>query len=118
MNINFTVYKLLTGEITKTVSCPDFAADKNTPDGCARIDGIWSNLEYWVDNGVATAKSPMSPVVTGSTISNLPIPCTVMVEWVTYNVDDGVFEFSSPLPGPYKCIISAVPYLTTEVTLP
>lgn len=117
-NVVFTLYKLATGAMDAVISCQAQDADLNTPSGFGRIDGSWDNQKYYVLDGVATAKAPMSPVVTGSTISNLPIPCTVMVEWVTYNVDDGVFEFSSPLPGPYKCIISAVPYLTTEVTLP
>jgi len=117
-NVVFTLYKLATGEMDAVITCQEETVNLNTPTGFGRVDGAWDAQKYYVLNGVATAKTPMSPVVTGSTISNLPIPCTVLVDFVTYTVDDGVFEFSSPLPGPYKCIISAVPYLTTEVTLP
>ena len=117
-NIVFTLYKLATGEMDATITCQQETAGINTPAGFGRVDGAWDSQKYYVANGVVTAKTSMSPVVTGSTISNLPIPCTVEVEWVVYQVDDGVFEFSSPLPGPYKWIISAVPYLTTDVTLP
>ncbi len=117
-NIVFTLYKFATGEMDAIITCQQETIELNTPAGFGRIDGAWDNDLYYVLNGAATAKTPMNPVVTGSIISNLPIPCTVLVDFVTYQVDDGVFEFSSPLPGPYKCIISAVPYLTTEVTLP
>ena len=116
-NIVFTLYKLATGEMDAVITCQEETADLNTPTGFGRVDGAWDSQKYYVLNGVATEKTLMSPIVSGWTISNLPIPCTVLVDFVTYQVDDGVFEFSSPLPGPYKCIISAVPYLTTEVTL-
>lgn len=115
---SYTLYNPATGEIRGQVICAASDIELNVLPGEAYIDGGYSALTYYILDGVATEKTLMSPVVSGWTISNLPIPCNVRVGGVGYDVDDGVFEFSSPLPGPYKCIISAVPYLTTEVTLP
>lgn len=114
----YTIYKTSTGEIVGEVTCPESDIALNVKAGEAYVDGFYSAFTYYIPNGVPTQKAVMSPVVSGQTISELPIPCTVYVDGTLYEVDDGVFEFSSPLPGPYKCIISAVPYLTTEVTLP
>lgn len=113
----YTVYKTTTGEIVGDLICSEQDIALNVRSGEAYVDGAYSAFTYYILNGTPTLKAVMSPVVVGSTISELPIPCTVYVDSTLYQVDDGVFEFSSPLPGPYKCIISAVPYLTTEVTL-
>jgi hypothetical protein len=55
--------------------------------------------------------------IEGNIISELPNPTYVRVEDKEYVVDDGVFEFSSNLPGPYRIILNSPQFLEREVTL-
>ena len=117
MMVTFTAYLTATGQIEVVISCPDVDADANTPAGCARIAGAWDGRIYWVDDGAPAMRAPMAPVVSGRTVSNLPIPCTTTIEGVEYLITDGVLELSATLPGPYVVLFEAVPFLPCEVVV-
>lgn len=113
---SYTTYRAATGEIVAQISCPETAIDKNCG-GNPHIDGTFRSDEFYVLAGVATAKTAMSPAVTGMTISNLPTPCTARIENVLYQITDGVLELDADMPGPYEVTLNAVAFLEKKVTV-
>lgn len=49
-----------------------------------------------------------------ATITGLPTPCTITVDGASYEVTDGVFEFTVDISGTYKIKAEAFPYLPKE----
>ena len=47
-------------------------------------------------------------------LSDLPVPCSVRIGETTYEVDDGVLEWSTVLVGEYPITINSFPYLDWE----
>lgn len=72
---------------------------------------------HYVLNGVLTAKTAMTPTVTGTTISNLPIPCHVESNGGAWDVDDGVAELSYAQNGTYAVTITSPKHLTFKTTV-
>lgn len=65
---------------------------------------------------------PRTAVLNGTTLSNLPIPCRVTIDFgrpteAVYEVDDGIVELTFPMPGTYSVQISAeiLPTQTFEI---
>ena len=112
--VTFTTYDSA-GALGAIITCPSNDVAANTPPGFMRITGAWDGRFYWVSNGAAVLRGVMSPVVSGRTVSNLPIPCTTTIEGVEYLINDGVLELSATLPGPYGVLFEAVPFLPCEV---
>lgn len=68
-------------------------------------------------NLVVLPKQDMAPVVTGRVVSNLPIPCTAVIEKVSYEITDGTLELEPSLPGPYEITLSSVKFLELKVSV-
>lgn len=76
-----------------------------------------SASEYYVTDDDSVIKRPvLEPTITsgsdGFTLSGLPVPCVVTVDGETYTVDDGVFEFETPIRSTFKITIDSWPYRT------
>jgi hypothetical protein len=113
----YSLFDLTTGEIVANISCLEIDADANTPAGHGRISGAWDPIAYYVVGTVVTLCAPMTPSVSGTTISNLPTLCTARIEGQLYEIDDGVLELEPDYPGPYTVYLTAVGYLPCEVTV-
>lgn len=111
-----TLYKS-DGSIQGVLSCPDEYLAQNVPHDCEYIEGGFDGDEYYIRDGAARPKQEMSPTVSGLTVTGLPIPCTAIVEGLSYTVTDGEFEFSSNLPGPYAVLFRALAYKDWTGTL-
>ena len=79
--------------------------------------GPVDSSEYYVtDKSVVTERPILEPTITtgsgGFCISGLPVPSTVTVDGETYTVDDGVFEFETPIHATFKLTIDSWPYRT------
>jgi hypothetical protein len=48
----------------------------------------------------------------GFVVSGLPVPCVVAVDGTAYTVDDGAFEFETPIRSTFKITIDSWPYRT------
>ena len=79
--------------------------------------GPVDSSEYYVtDRSVVTERPILEPKITsgsgGFTLSGLPVPSTVTVDGTAYTVDDGVFEFETPIRSTFKLTIDSWPYRT------
>jgi len=70
---------------------------------------------HYIDNGIIQVKNTISPQISGTTVSNLPIPCTVTTDGATFEVTDGTAELSYPYPGDYAVKIEAMHYNPTTI---
>lgn len=116
--MSICVYNMLTGDIVRVVQCAPGAQHRQIGPGEGYVIGLANPATHYVCDGLIVPRAAMSPIVEGATVSNLPVPCTVTIERVTYEVDDGTAEIEFAHPGPYAVTIRAVGYLDTVVTLP
>ena len=72
---------------------------------------------YYMDGSGKVLKRPtftpkVEGFVCGFTLSGLPVPSTVTVDGTGYTVDDGAFEFETPIHATFKITIDSWPYRT------
>jgi|GEM_PF-2988890 len=79
------------------------------------VTGAMANpqTEYIVDGKIQPR--PGSPVaLTGGTLANLPMPCTITINGTAYPCEDDGAELDLLYPGIYKIKVFAFPYLDAE----
>ena len=127
---HFTVF-YDTGEIHSTGFCHESVLINHCPEGLNIIDiesRLFSDYVDIYDYYTVKPREMMSALLSKQiltadsidsiTLSPLPIPCTITVDEVSYEVTDGEFEFSVDTPGIYEIKATSFPYLETvwEVT--
>lgn len=117
--MKFLVYDNATGHILRTGCCPDDHLGMQASAGETAIEGEADDAMHYIRDGLVTDKMAIAATLSGTTISGLPIPATVTVEGVRYDVTDGVAELSFNLPGTYQVKVEALHYLpkTFEITV-
>lgn len=109
-----TIYDLVTGEITSTITCSETSFWENVEDK-DWIAGAFEPDKYYVSAGEPVLRPIMSNIaITGNIVSGLPIPCIVRCNGAEYEVTDGIFEYVTPLNGTYHIIVRAWPYQDWE----
>lgn len=73
-------------------------------------DAAPSSANSYVANGAIVSRLPNPATITGTSLSNLPAPCTIHVEDEAYGCDEATATLSLP-PGEYRVTVSAWPYL-------
>lgn len=80
--------------------------------------GEWSGADYYMNTLVNPPRLQKRPAqattLIGTTLTNLPIPATIILDGIRYDVDDGEAEFDLPLPGRYPVRVEAWPYQDWE----
>lgn len=110
--MNIVIYKLATGEIRCSLTCvEEMLALQYDP----LIEGYIEHTQvddtkWYVVNNNLTPRPEFSETVVGTTISNLPIPTTVLCLNQEYNVDDGEVELTFTLPGEYDVLLTSFPF--------
>lgn len=69
---------------------------------------------HYIHDGAPVRRHVMPVVQSGAALTGLPAHCTVTINGASYDVDDGCFEYVTPLPGSYPVSVEAWPYLTWE----
>lgn len=110
--IEYTEYDPASGRVKWLV------ATDTTPwqlaDGVSAVLGSWDGADYYVVNGQAVERPTQSTTLTGTIISNMPIPATLLVDGARIEVDDGKAELELLLSGAYKLRVEAWPYKDWE----
>jgi len=109
--MKYLVYNKLSGQIVKSVNCPESMIDLQVDESSSYIehDSV-DDSEYYIVNQQVTSRPTFSESISGTVISNLPIPTTVRTNGSSYTIDDGSAELSFSLPGTYKVYLSSFPY--------
>ena len=78
------------------------------------VDGAWFGKPVYVLSGEVTPR-PVNPVtLSGFTLNNVPVPATVKINDTSYETNESQVELGFNLPGTYKVLVSAWPYLDKE----
>jgi len=124
-----TIYETLTGEIAGFMTCPESTYDAQVlllPVGKAYLKDVdYQDKDTHYVSGSTIISRPIITATISSTtlsanaidsieISTLPIPCTITVNSETYEVTDGVFEFTVDTPGTYIIKATCFPYQPKE----
>lgn len=112
------VYDLNSGNILRFIEAPESMITYQYTEGTEGIvlySGIISDMEFYILNETVTPRPTFSESISGTTISGLPIPTTVLVEGIPYTITDGSAELVFSLPGTYKIKLSSFPYQDKEV---
>lgn len=106
-----TFFDYYTGRITGHIACSESAFWPNVEDK-DWIAGCFEEGIYYVDTKEyrPLLRPEMEGItVEGNIVSGLPIPCEVECNGESYTVDDGEFEYDTPLIGTYHFRVRAFP---------
>ena len=119
-------YNPETGEILCTRTMSEETADYMRRElNICLIEGEGDNSTHYVDitqtppkivprTPQSTAQSTSQIAADGNDtliLSDLPLPCSVRIGESTYDVDDGVLEWSTVLAGRYPITVSSFPHV-------
>lgn len=104
------------GRFTSSVSSTDEASFNIMTEGHDYVAGPVDGNAYYYDRATEsiTLRPAMAVVATGNVLTGLPAHCIVECNRAAYNVDDGIFEYETPLNGRYHVRVTAFPYLDWE----
>lgn len=126
MNCQISLYRKVSGEILRTVTCDARHCTLHCKEGEDYIDGAYSGETFFVSPATGdvtqrpalNAPVPATPIKAGNgvyRVDGLPIPSRVTVDADVYHVDDGCIELSFDAPGTYLVRVEAFPFLPAEV---
>lgn len=110
---SFVIYKASSGEIIKSVMCPDDIVDYQynpSSEACIELEPIDDSL-FYILSGNVERRPDFNESINGTLISGLPIPTLVSVNGFDYQVDDGEVDLNFSLPGRYIVKLSSFPYV-------
>lgn len=110
----YTQYELFTGQIIKYGVSSDEIFDV-VPN---LIEGAYADSAYYIVNRIATIRpilmlNKSKIIADGSDkviCTDLPIPFVVCIDGDPYEITDGIFEFSTNIPGAYIIEAKTFPY--------
>lgn len=106
-----------TGEIGGCYDVPEWEVEHNPFYRSMRLvlageEEVASPTHYVRDGAVVlrpAIAATLEAIPGGFRLRGLPVPCTVSVGGEIYQVDDGEFEWITPLPGVYQVEVRAWP---------
>lgn len=124
-----TIYEIRSGRISRVVTAPESMIQYQAQAGESYVAGSANTLTQYVNtakrrvenrptiNGAVSKNPFVADGVDTSCISGLPKPCIVLFEGEQYLTEDGVFEFTTDVPGIFQVIVQAWPYLDKTFTI-
>lgn len=121
-----TIYEIRSGRISRVVTAPESMIQDQAQAGESYVAGSANTLTQYVNtakrrvesrptiNGAVSKNPFVADGVDTSCISGLPQPCTVTLGGQRYWVEDGVFGFTTDVPGTFSLTVQAWPYLDAE----
>jgi len=100
------------GRIVCTYRLTDEAFHANQHKGL-HLGQVDSSKHYY-PRGIVRDRPAQASTLKGTTLSDLPVPCTVLINGTPYKVDDGTAELSFSQVGNYHIVVRAWPYLDME----
>jgi hypothetical protein len=100
------------GRILRNISCPPSMIEAQLSEGEDYIESqkIVDDTLFYVQNLFILQRPLFSEFVEGTTITNLPVPTTLLVEGTSYETTDGIAELSFSIPGTYSVTLQSFPY--------
>jgi hypothetical protein len=78
------------------------------------VDGEWFGHPVYVLDGQVTPRPANPSVLTGTTLTNVPVPATIKINDATYESNESRVELGFSQPGTYRVTVIAWPNLDKE----
>ena len=110
IKLDYTKYKVDTGEILQALTVPD---DFIPPvdEGEAMYSGYFTDDKYYFSNGNPVERPEMEISISNNIIQNIPEDSILTIGDVDYVISDGTLEYEN-LPGTYSFEVKNFPYKT------
>lgn len=120
--MNAVIYNIESGEILRCVTCPKDMISlqyDHSSENFLECDRVNDSL-YYILNGQIEHRPEFQEVISGTVISGLPIPTTVVTNGTVAVVTDGEADLIFDHSGTYMVQLYSFPYIekTVEVTQP
>ena len=70
----------------------------------------------YIDNDTLKVKPKQQTELTGTTLSNLPVPCTILINGTPYECDSDIVELEFDQPTTYTIRVESWPYQDWSTT--
>ena len=113
--MNAITYYLLNGEIDSVLT-GDASVIEATIEVAELqwIEGAWDRLTHYVLDGEAVERQINPAILTNQTLTNLPVPCKIIINGTEYDCDDTVVDLDLPMVNEYLITVVAFPFLDAE----
>lgn len=116
MQNSITFYNTATGEITGSLITNDpKTIEANS--GIPHVLGVGNAEYHYVKDGEILSRPTQLTTLTGLTLANLPTPCQIIIDGISYEVDEPTVELEFDEPGTHNIKIVAFPHLDKEFTV-
>lgn len=78
------------------------------------VEGAWDRLTHYVLDGEAVERPANPAVLTDLTLTNLPVPCKIVINGTEYDCNDSQIDLDLPMINEYLITVVAFPYLDAE----
>jgi hypothetical protein len=114
--MNFTIHDDA-GRIIRTGYCPDGMETIQAKAGERMLPDRADLHAHYVAAGVVTDRPANPATLIGTTLLNLPNPCTVTINGRDYQCDDVTADLGFTHVGSYAVKVSAFPFLDAHFTV-
>lgn len=112
------LYDITTGKIASIMEAPTEVIEATASvTGKEIFVGEGNHMTQYVVGGEVVDRPTNPARVEGLAIVDLPVPSTVILSDVEYEVTDGTAEFEFNLPGTYSVTVKSWPYLDQELQI-
>lgn len=108
-------YHTENGEITGSLTASSNTIEPNKVG--LWVYGVGKAETHYVSNGEVTLRPEQLTTLTGMTLNNLPTPCQIIIDDISYEVDESTVELEFDEPGAHNIKVVAFPYLDKEFTV-
>ncbi len=116
MTVNFVVHTS-TGLILRTGACPSEMVEIQAQGSETAIQAVGSDVDDYVVQDIVTKRPNNPTTLSDTTLSNLPVPCTIKVNTTEYACTDTSATLSLTYSGTYKIVVEAWPHLDAVFTI-
>lgn len=110
------LYDPATGRITLNCVLSDDSHTHLTQQEEPRIDGHFDAAQFYVVNAAATPRPANPATLSGTTLANLPSPCTLVINGTRYDCTDTTANLTLS-PGNYQVQVLAWPMQDAHFTV-
>lgn len=112
----YFIYDIETGEIIRSVKCPEHLVSLQCRNGQSFIEGEeGDDQSHYVLNGAITSRPEFEITVEGNVIKGVPADIQVIIEGVSYQSDGDDIEVHTEHSGTYQIDFIGFPFKPTTI---
>lgn len=113
--MNAITFYLPNGEIDSMLTGDSSVIEATIPTSeLPYVEGAWDRLTHYVLDGEAVERPANPAVLTDLTLTNLPVPCKIVINGTEYESTESTVELDLPMINEYLITVVAFPCLDAE----